>query len=213
MVMYSGIRFAMEIIFLLLMRKSVISCVIATFILLLVSSELSAKDITYSGRVIDVDTKEPIEGAVVVAEWLEEKATIAGPAERLKDVKETLTDKDGKWSITGPEDETNKMIPSMLHLLGFYTIKKPNFIIFKPGYCPWPKSFEIEACREKIKYSGIPESTGGQVVELPRLKNREDRLRALPGPIAGENALEKQKEFIKLINEESRSLGIPEAYY
>lgn len=182
-----------------------ISCVIATFILLMGISDLSAKDITYKGTVIDVDTKQPIDGAVVVAEWLEEKATIAGPAQRFKDVKETLTDKDGKWSITGPEDETNKTILRMLNLLGFYTIKKPTFIIFKPGYCPWPR-FDINFCREKMKYSGIPEDTGGQTVELPKLTNREDRRLAKPAPVGDKADWKKQKIFIQMIREEWRYL-------
>jgi hypothetical protein len=57
---------------------------------------------TFKGKVIDADTKEPIEGAVVVASWLEERADIAGSTSELKDVKETLTDKNGEWMIKGP---------------------------------------------------------------------------------------------------------------
>ncbi len=56
---------------------------------------------TFRGKVIEADTKEPIEGAVVVASWAEERATPAGPTSRLKDVKETLTNKNGEWVIDG----------------------------------------------------------------------------------------------------------------
>ena len=49
-------------------KRLLITCIITILFLLGDISDLSAKDITYSGRVIDADTKEPIEGAVVVAE-------------------------------------------------------------------------------------------------------------------------------------------------
>src|SRR5512138_1168054 len=61
------------------------------------------KDKVYHGRVIDAETKDPIVGAVVVAHWVEARGTVSGDSTRFKDVKEVLTDKDGKWSITGPE--------------------------------------------------------------------------------------------------------------
>jgi hypothetical protein len=58
-------------------------------------------------------------------------------------------------------------------------------------------------------------STGGFTVtktfELPKLTNREDRIRAQSISIpAGEGALEKIGELIRLINEERQSLGLPE---
>jgi len=54
------------------------------------------------GKVVDADTREPIEGAVVVAVWHEATATISGESTRLKDVKEILTDKNGEWTMEGP---------------------------------------------------------------------------------------------------------------
>ena len=172
-----------------------------------------AKDRTFHGKAIDVDTKEPIEGAVVVAYWLEARATVSGEDTRLKEVKETLTDKDGKWSITGPKGkEGSNALLIFTFLTGTYYTREPQFIIFKPGYCSWPQGFSIEACKEKIKHSGIGEITEGGNVELPKLLKKEDMLRVLPAPVSGENALEKQKEFIRLINKERKNLGIPEAY-
>ncbi|MBI4822833.1 MAG: hypothetical protein HY805_01190 [Nitrospirae bacterium] len=166
---------------------------------------------TYSGRVIDADTKKPIEGAVVVAVWLEERATIAGPSSRLKDVKETLTGKDGAWVIKGPKGRRMGNIKAIVSFLtGTHFTKPPEFIIFKPGYCSWPAAFGIDACKEKMKYSDIGE---GGVVELPRLTEREDRLKAYRvGPVSGVGAYKKQKEFIRLLNEESKTLGLPGIY-
>lgn len=174
----------------------------------------SAYTATFKGRVIDADMKEPIEGAVVLAHWDEGKATIAGESTRFKDVKETLTDKNGEWVIEGPRGRRGGNIMAIFTFLtGIYYTQTPEFIIFKPGYCSWPKGFGIDACRGKIKIEGDAKSAEGEVAELSKLTDREDRLRAMPGIIAGRNSLEKQKEFIRLINEEGRNLGLSGEVY
>jgi hypothetical protein len=182
-------------------------------IMLMTSANAFTADRTYQGKIIDAETKEPIEGAVVVAVWLEQRAGIPEATTRLKDVKETLTDRDGKWSIVGPEGYEDKIIPGMLQLLGIYATRTPNFIIFKPGYCSWPNGFSIDACKGKIKPGGNGKIREGETVELPKLTKREDRIRAqsisLP---AGEHADEKCRELIRLINEERRNLGLGEIY-
>ena len=170
-----------------------------------------ASDRTYQGKVIDADTKEPIEGAVVLVYWWEEKGAFLGSLERLKDVKETLTDRDGKWSIVGPESDKKKIVRGMLSTIAIvWAIRNPGFVIFKPGYCSWPNGFSIEACKDKIGPERTDQIMEGKTVEfdLPRLTNGEDRLKGLPGVIEGRNSLKKQKEFIRLINEERRNLGL-----
>ncbi|MBP1717921.1 MAG: hypothetical protein H6Q43_1359, partial [Deltaproteobacteria bacterium] len=60
---------------------------------------------------------------------------------------------------------------------------------------------------------GTWETIGGKTIELPKLPNvmsREDRLRMMPSPVAGEGSIQEQREFLRLLNEESRNLGIPE---
>ena len=71
--------------------------------LLLMLLESPADGATFKGKVIDADTKEPIEGAAVVAVWSEETTTPTATHSRLKDVKEVLTDKNGGWEIKGPK--------------------------------------------------------------------------------------------------------------
>jgi hypothetical protein len=180
-----------------------------------------ASDRTYEGKVIDAETKEPIEGAVVVAYWWEEKGAFLGSSERLRDVRETLTDRDGKWSITGPESDKKKIVRSMLSVIAIvWAIRNPGFIIFKPGYCSWPKGFSIDACKDKIGPGRIDQITEGKTVEfeLPKLTNRGDRLRNCPNTISSSSddpreykkIKKKQLEFLRLINEERRNLGLSE---
>ena len=129
---------------------------------------------TFKGKVIDADTKQPIEGAVVVASWVEERATIAGPSTRSKDVKEILTDKNGEWVIEGPKGREGDNITAIFTFLtSFYYTRPPEFVVFKPGYCSWPTGFGIDSCKLKIKPGGSDKLAQGETIELPRLNNRE----------------------------------------
>ena len=190
--------------------KRVLIGVIILVFLILVFHFATTK--TFRGRVVDADTKEPIEGAVVVAEWMTEHDTPTATHTDLKDVKECLTDKKGTWSIRGPRGWAKEPI-SYSSLFIPYT-KEPEFIVFKPGYCSWPNGFYIDACRNRIKITGDKdEGIGdGGTLGLPKLTNREDRLRALPEPVSGKGSRDKQDEFIRLINEERRSLGLQGTY-
>lgn len=169
---------------------------------------------TFKGKVIDADSKEPIEGAVVVASWSESTATITGGSQRSKDVKETLTDKNGEWEIRGPKGD--RIISQVFAMIpGIYYTEAPEFIVFKPGYCSYRAGFGIKACKEKMKVYNFTNSDNiGEVVELLRLTNREDRLRASaiwPSLMESDKeSLKKIKIFLKLLDEENRSLGLSE---
>jgi len=102
-------------------------------ILFLLSQNACSSDITYEGKVIDAETLEPIEGAVVVAIWRKTRSRLIDTTIDFKDAKEILTDKNGDWAITGPEGNYDKMI-GLIHLLGVYVTQSPEFIIYKPGY-------------------------------------------------------------------------------
>lgn len=190
---------------------------ISILLLTLLLFSTSACGATFKGKVIDADSKQPIEGAVVVASWSEERATPAGPTTRLKDVKETLTDKNGMWLIEGAKGgEVGNTKAIFSFLTGTYFTNAPVFIVFKPGYCSWPKGFEIASCKGKIKPAGNDKIAEGETVELPKLTNRDDRSKAVPGLIHAdgekneEEIIRKQKVFFKLINEELKYLGLAE---
>jgi hypothetical protein len=169
----------------------------------------------FKGKVIDADTKEPIEGAVVVAVWKTERTTPTATHVDLKDVKECLTDKNGEWSISGPKGRADELLPG-LSLFIPHT-KEPEFIIFKPGYCSWPNAFYIDACRDKINLKKNERIGEGGTLELPKLTNREDRLKAqrigsafLTETLADKQRARKIKNFLRLLNEEKKRLGLDE---
>ncbi|MDH4266321.1 MAG: carboxypeptidase-like regulatory domain-containing protein [Deltaproteobacteria bacterium] len=194
--------------------KPVLSIFLIFAWVVVITPNALSKDVTYRGKVIDADTKEPIEGAAVVVYWDKAWQTISGESTELKEVKEILTDKNGEWSIVGPKGKENDPHPYLSFFLLLSYTREPRFIIFKPGYCSWPGGFSIAACREKIKPGGTGEIMEGKTIELSKLTTREDRLRAMkPGLVIGEGALEKQREFIRLLNEERRNLRLPEYKY
>ena len=173
----------------------------------------SAYSATFKSKVIDADTREPIEGAVVVAVWHEATSTISGESTRLKDVEECLTDKKGEWTINGPRGKWGGSITTIYTFLtGSYYTRPPQFIVFKPGYCSWPAGFGIDSCKGKLKPSGNDKLANGETVELQRLTGGEDRLKVLPEAIGDNRAtFRKQKQFMRLINEERINMGLSES--
>ncbi len=79
----------------------------------------------FRGRVIDAETKEPIEGTVVVVLYMKwEFGGPGGGSTEPMDAKETLTDKNGDFYF-----------PSYGTMIGPLSKERvAEFIIFKPGY-------------------------------------------------------------------------------
>ena len=157
---------------------------------------------TYKGRVIDADTKKPVEGAVVVAQWVGEQAGITGGTSRVEDVKETLTDKNGDWSIRGPRRTRSLFLQGIYRcftfLTGGYYTMPPEFIVFKPGYCSWPKGFGIKDCKEKLGPIGSNRIIEGETVEMPQLliRNRETLLQNIPFTVADTDKMPIYKKLL-----------------
>lgn len=75
-----------------------------------------------NGKVLDNTTGKPIEGAVVVAQWTKSRGIPGMQYHDLHKITETLTDKEGKFSLSG----TFALF-----------IDPPEMIICKEGYIPW----------------------------------------------------------------------------
>lgn len=169
----------------------------------------------FQGKVIDAETKKPIEGAVVVAVY-KKYPIISGPgggSESIMDIKEILTDAKGEFYF-----------PSYTTVIQPFSIEgSADFIIFKPGYGSFPDGRIYPPMRLSLPaledfFSGKV-GTEGEVawdfekervtfgiVELPKLKTREERINSLPS-IAGLPS-RKMQNLIRLFNEEAVSLGL-----
>lgn len=132
----------------------------------------------FSGKVLDAETKEPIEGAVVVAVYNKETLGLgAGSLSSIINVREALTNKDG-----------------MFHIPSYTTVMQPfswayatTFVVFMPGYASvkeinLEKYLSEEVGKElelpwfynnNLKFRFAPRMIG-----LPKVKTREERKQA-----------------------------------
>lgn len=191
-------------------KTFVVGLIILLF--LLVSYEYTIAGGPWKGKIIDIETKEPIEGAVVLAVWERVYRTPAGASSYFYEAKEVLTDKEGRFEI--PSYTPINLVPLISYMRG------PLFTIFKPGYGSLqmavgqyltgevPRDFltgQIKAVWDfelsEKKYRLTP-----GLIELPSLKTREERRMAKPTPVGDKKDWKKQKEFIRLIREEWKYL-------
>jgi hypothetical protein len=101
------------------------------------------------GKVVDAETRKPIEGAVVLVEWDITKGFGLSYTERYK-VFETVTNEDGWFTL-----------PGVLNPL----VNPPNLAIYKKGYFAWREDYTFPDYKEKhFRWKG------GQVFRLERFK-------------------------------------------
>ncbi len=161
----------------------------------------------FQGTILDIDTKQPIEGAVIVAVY--KKSTMGlgtGTMSSIINIRETLTDKEGNFRV-----------PSYTTFIQPFSWKSQTiFIIFKPGYASietgnWHfMGKELKKAQERgwpwtenLKYK----LHGRGIVELPRLQSREERRNSKPSPAEDSEHesswyYKKQKLLIKAIRDE-----------
>jgi hypothetical protein len=75
-----------------------------------------------NGKVVDNVTGQPLEGAVVVAQWTKPRGIPGLQYHDLHKIIETLTDKEGSFSLSGTFG---------------VLIDPPEMLIYKKGYIPW----------------------------------------------------------------------------
>lgn len=151
-------------------------------------------DGTYSGKVVDAVTGEPIEGVVVLGWWEKEYPTVAGPKHDYYDAEDTITDKNGEFEISGKG----------LRILS--NLEPMRVLIFKAGYSYngmiWKKPKEGGYIyKEDIKWEGQK-----AIIPLKKLTMEERRRRRPPYPPT-EAPLKKIKLMLKEINKNEIELG------
>lgn len=179
-------------------------CLTIAVFLLTTTNVLSAdflyhSDGPYRGKVVDLETGEPIEGAVVAAEW-----TLT---HRFCDAKETVTDKNGEFIL--PKGSCFSFWP-------FTEMYSPEVVVFKPGYLGYPplgSTFEEGKGR-------MPGFTGHEfqnkkdynIIRLGKPKTRMERelTHSHAHIFTFDECYDKLPVLLRLINEEAGNLGLGE---
>ncbi len=150
---------------------------------------------SFEGKVIDTDTKEPIEGAVVLVVYEKSHSTIAGSISYNVDNQETLTDANGEFKIFSKTVQSKKVSGRL----------RGDINIFKPGY----GTLSHKRARAVGENKSWPLPNKFIVYEIPKLKTKSERRSNLPGALSfSKFPYEKQKMFVDAINEEAKSIGL-----
>jgi hypothetical protein len=163
----------------------------------------------WQAQVVAGDTKQPVDGVVVLAWWTRNVRSLGGPSEDYRDSQEVVTDKDGRFTIEP------RWFFSLNPLVFF---RGPFVAMFKPGYGDyewpgykgsqtWPKE-KREALRTEAQLLLLE----GIVLEMPALVSVDQRKKYL-------NDLEVHVLIVpldrrpllqKAISQERRALGYGE---
>lgn len=158
----------------------------------------------YYGKVVDAETREPLEGAAVLAVFYTQSYGPGGSISHYVDAQEAVTDKDGNFNMPG------KFITTFRPLQNFESM--PQFTIFKPGYGCYPAYKGVRRIApgspwRTDQYLQYLPTDQHVTIELPKLKTRAERLDNISCfPVSVPD--EKMQEFIEINNAEAKSLGL-----
>jgi hypothetical protein len=151
----------------------------------------------YTGRVIDAETRQPLEGAVVVASWRRDVFRWVIVSSRHQAARETLTDGDGRFVIDAKKLEERAP----------YRTTPPTITILALGYGFFPRfqTSPVDSAGGEIFEKGK-----GTTVELRRLDRKErraqvsmiDRFELSPSPFR------EIPQFLRLLNMEREAIGL-----
>lgn len=169
------------------------------------SNGCAHSDGPYRGKVVELETGNPIEGAVVAGQWHIDKFP---NLQRICESKETLTDRNGEFEL--PTAWCFSGVPlAKLH--------KPNVVVFKPGYLGYPP---LGASPEERK-AHMPNFTGREftdkkqfnTIKLGRpktLSEKELTLAHAESLFLDDTCLRNLPNLLLLTNKASKALGLGE---
>jgi hypothetical protein len=158
----------------------------------------------YYDKLLDRETKEPIEGAAVVAVWQKQSPWVGHYVVTYYDAQEAVTDQAGNFTIPG-------ITGGSLNPLA--EIRDPLFTIFKPDYVAY-KSRRLPSVtqggRAIVRLSPLTSKTREEKIRnldllLPRQCDSEVREDCVPQ--------EKLHNLLKLKNVEENNLGLKPTYF
>jgi hypothetical protein len=181
--------------------KNKIQLIIGLLLFCLTSIACAQSDGPYRGKVVELETGNPIEGAVVAAEWTIEPFV---HTERVCDAQETVTDKNGEFELPKASCTSHPLAQ----------MYKPRVVVFKPRYLGYlPIGNNPEEMRIKM-----PSFTGNEfkdekqyyVIKLGKPKTREEReLTYENASFSDDETRRKLPVLLRLLKEERKNLGFP----
>jgi hypothetical protein len=150
----------------------------------------------YQGQVIDAETKAPLVGAVVVVHWLRDRVYPFHSVAENYAVRETVTDAEGRFFVDVRDIEEGAPRRT----------RRPGFFIFLPEYGSYPKKHVSPR-----GFTGGMFEYQGAVIELPRLKDLEERRKHLLLFGHGDFSsmpFKESPELVRLINAERIAIGL-----
>ncbi len=119
----------------------------------------------YMGRVVELESGKPIEGAVVFLQFYIQVGNIGGYSSHFVDAVEVMTDSNGEFHI--PARRINSF--RFRFLSGWQ--EAPTPVVFKPGYGVFP-SHRLSSARPRQNWF---QPNRPVLIKLPRLKTRKER--------------------------------------
>jgi hypothetical protein len=166
----------------------------------------------WEGRILDINTGEPIEGAVVLAVWRTKTAAIIDYTHSVHGATEAVTDARGYFHI--PQYNPVNYLPGISQTNG------PYIQIYKPGYLFLDRINPMKLKRDvtnKDSTDGLNKSqelnltyrVSANIIELPKLPDLslDEKNKYLLVTRPNDVPAEKMVNFTKALNEARASLG------
>jgi hypothetical protein len=172
-----------------------------------VAAELAEAEGPWRAQVIDAETEAPLQGVVVVAIWKKKSPGFIHHAEETWDVEETVTDADGRMTISAKDTRT--------YLPGT-AIFGPQIRMFKGGYGSWqfrdlapshPLQEDALLMQQRARDQWEKFASGIVVIQLAPVKSRQERLRIMHGPL-DDIPVERTPRWIEAYSRERVFLGL-----
>jgi hypothetical protein len=144
----------------------------------------------YHGKVVDRETRAPIEGAVVLGTWGVYHFSPAGGSGTFYDAREAITDKNGEFTIKGQG------------LLVFGNVGHMSALIYKAGYTYYKTGWTTIKTglysSKEVKWEGeMPVFSLRKLSEEDRKKDVNGALIPSPGDARGEKVTHILREINK----------------
>lgn len=147
----------------------------------------------FRGQLVDVETGQPIAGAAILVVWWEAIFSPTGhPTEQFYEARETVTDAEGRFEV-----------PRLSVSFWKLGIQPGQVSYFAPGYAPHA---------EVVTPPDDQPFLAPTVVQMRRLKTREERLERLSFASQPSIPLEKRCLYTRALNQERKNLGFTTLY-